>query len=282
MLIKRINSDNKTIANIYYYLDCDYQIKNNSKFVSFLIRDIKKTKYGYAGFKNKNLLKKHLHSSIFGSAKNIKIYDPKFKEKEVIKIIEKSIKKAHKIIKTRPTEINIFPTFHPFKIKKLSGVSGFCQKEGVIMLDINPAKGWQKALEKTLYHEFAHSIIKKPVKEWTLMDSIIYEGLADNFSEYISQKGPPIWNTKVSLKECRKYFPKIKKMINSKTWRVYDAVFLGKGKYPMWLGYSMGYKIVHSFLKKNPKLKWKKILNLKPKEIFKEYFLNKKSRDRSP
>lgn len=272
MKYQKIKDNKEIIACLHYYLDCDFNITNKKKFIEVLVKDIKKTKSGYAGFKNKKLLKKHLHSSIFGSAKNIRIYDPKFKEREIIKIIEKSIKKAHKIIKTRPTEINIFPTFYPFKIRKLSGVSGFCQKEGVIMLDINTIKGWQKALEKTLYHEFAHSVIKKPVKKWTLMDSIVYEGLADNFSEYMLKKGPPVWSKAVPLKECKKYFPEIKRMINSKTWKVYDAVFLGKGKYPMWLGYSMGYKIIKSFLKKNPKLKWNKILNLKPKKIFKEYF----------
>ena len=137
------------------------------------------------------------------------------------------------------------------------------------MLDINTVKGWQKALEKTLYHEFAHSIIKKPVEKWTLMDSIVYEGLADNFSEYIFQKGPPVWSTVVSFKKCREYFPKIKKVINSKTWKVYGAVFLGRGEYPLWLGYSIGYLVVKSFLKNNSGLKWKQIIALSTEEILK-------------
>jgi uncharacterized protein YjaZ len=268
MEIKKIKKNKKIIAYIYLCLDYKKPVSSKDKFISFLIKDIVKSPIGYAGFKTKKSLQRHLINALFGWKKDITgIPESHFNKKLILEIIEKSIKKCHQFIPSDPTRIFIFPSFNPFKKEKMFGVGGFCPGKNAVLIDINPVSGWQTALEKTVYHEFNHSIVSIPFNQWTLLDSLVFEGLADNFAEELSNGKTSPWVKACSEKSCREYFFKIKKLLSSKSYKTHQAVFFANIEYPLWLGYSMGYQIVKSFLKKNPELKWKDIMKLGTKEI---------------
>lgn len=90
------------------------------------------------------------------------ILESHFNKKLILEIIKKSIKKYHQFIPLGPTRIFIFPSFNPFKKEKMFGVGRFCPGKNAVLIDINPVSGWQTALEKTVYHEFNHSIVSVP------------------------------------------------------------------------------------------------------------------------
>ena len=54
---------------------------------------------------------------------------------------------------------------------------------------------------------------------------------------------------------------------------MHAAVFFDKEslQYPRWLGDSLGYHIVESFLKQNPNLPWSEIMQIEPEEIAKPF-----------
>ena len=268
MQIEKIKIKNiGVIAYVYFCLDYNNSILSKNKFVGDLIKDIPRFKIGYAGFRTKKRLKKHLILSVFGSGKIKKIPKINFNKKIILKIIERSIKKCYKIFPLKPTRIFVFPSFNTFKKRRMQGIGGFCPGKSNILIDLNPTSGWKNALEKVIYHEFNHSIVSLPPKKWALIDSLIFEGLADNFIQHFCHEKLPPWSKALSLKESKKFFKKIKNLLSLRSYKIHCQVFFENKKYPLWTGYSIGYQIVKSFLKKYKHLGWRKIMKLNPEEI---------------
>lgn len=263
--MEKIKDNKKTIAHLYFYTDIVAADLTKEKFVSKLVKDLPVSSVGYAGFRKKEYLRKHLQWQVFGKAEGIK-QTFKLNKKRAANIIERAIKKCHQVIPSEPTRIFVFPTFNPFVIKKMSGVAGYCPWQKTILLYVNPVSGWEKSLEGTVYHEFNHSVVEKYHQRKTLLDNIIIEGLAENFTESMSKTASP-WAKSVPLTGCKTIFPKIKRLLKSRDYNVYQELFFAGKKYPLWAGYSIGYQIVKSFIKKNKNLTWKEIIKIRPEII---------------
>ena len=153
----------------------------------------------------------------------------------------------------------------------MSGVSGYTSDSQNILIFLSPQKDWSIALKNTLAHEFAHTKAFKHHQWQTLLDSFIFEGLADNFRELAVGGKPAPWSLALSRVAAKKLFIKIKKFLNSKDDNLYSQIFLGYDrKYPIWSGYAIGYRIVESYLKNNKGKSWPEIFKLKPAEILEQ------------
>ena len=115
-----------------------------------------------------------------------------------------------------------------------------------------------KDVEALLIHEYHHvcrlRLLNKRMEDYTLLDSIIIEGLA----EYAVLKncGPEYlasWCRMYNEKELIKLWDKfIKKNLDTKkNERSHDEILYGEGRLPNLLGYAMGYTIVNHFYKNN-------------------------------
>jgi uncharacterized protein YjaZ len=113
-----------------------------------------------------------------------------------------------------------------------------------------------KEIEALLVHEYHHvcrlRMLNKRIDDYTLLDSIIIEGLA----EYAVLKncGPEylaVWCRMYKEKELFNYWDKyLKKQLDTKKHeRVHDELLYGEGRLPNLLGYAMGYNIVEHFYK---------------------------------
>ncbi len=257
----------------YFYFLLDYNPKLSSKnnFVTKLVSDLHETTIGFAGFKSKKYLKQYLYFQLFDDEEYDNLLKYNFDKKKMLKIIEDTLSKCHKEIPAKPTRTFLFPSFNSFVKNKMGGVGGFSPWKDTILLDINPTvKNWETALKNTIAHEYNHSVVYNFHKWETLLDSIIFEGFAEHFREQVvgGKKAP--WAKAVSQKECKKHFSKLKEKLNSKNHQLYREVFFGSEKYPLWLGYSLGYQIVKSFLSKNKGESWIDMVKIKPKEILKQ------------
>jgi uncharacterized protein YjaZ len=264
----KIKKANKLIAEIYFCVDYDQRMRSKSKFIENLVGITEEILIDGVYFKSKRKLRQHFKSAIFGE-EELKVF-PKsnFDRKEIARIIGSSIKKCHESLPFNPVKIFVFPTFLSFVKDRMSGVTGFGIQ--AIQLFLNPnVKGWKTALKKCVCHEFNHVVYNKYHRRETLLDEIIYEGLAQNFKEHIVGGKQAPWTKALTLRKCKTIFSKIERLLNSKSQKVYRSVFFdfeGK-KYHLWSGYSIGYHIVRSFLKNNKEMSWKKIMRLNPKEI---------------
>lgn len=263
---------NKIIAFVYLCLDYNTKIKDKDQFINDLVHNINKTSIGYAGFSTRRSFIQHLKREILGF-KNLGIIR-KFalNKREILKIIEKALRKCHEVLPSEPTRVFVFPTFDQFAREKMSGIKGFCLKENVILSYISPTKRWKTVLKEMICHEFNHSVIFKYHKWRTLLDSIIFEGLAENFREDIVGGKPAPWSKALSPFRSKKIFSEMKKLkvLSSKSEKLYSSVFFENKDFPRWTGYSIGYQIVKSFLRNNEALSWKNIVELQPREILKK------------
>ncbi len=266
----------KNIAQIYLNISYSKAI-NKSQLVFYLSKDIEESAIGYAGFKTKYGLQKHLTQAIFDLKKISRFPQFNFDKKKIVKIITNTIISCYKILPYRPAEIFVFPTFSKFVKKKMSGTTGYTPWKNTILIFINPSSStWEKALPATIAHEFNHSVILQYHQWRTLLDSLIFEGLAEHFIGDVINGKRALWTRSLSIKQSKKLFLELKKYLYSKDSKLYQSIFFGDRKYRQWAGYTLGYYIVQSFIKNNPGFSWKRIVTLPPKEILqKSNFIEK-------
>ncbi|WP_160724685.1 DUF2268 domain-containing protein [Bacillus sp. USDA818B3_A] len=115
-----------------------------------------------------------------------------------------------------------------------------------------------KEIEALIVHEYHHvcrmNRLNKKIEEYTLLDSLIIEGLA----EYTVLKncGPEYlasWCTAYSEKELSTFWERYLKnqLGKKKVERGHDDLLYGGGRYPKLMGYAMGYYIIKNYYKMN-------------------------------
>jgi uncharacterized protein YjaZ len=126
----------------------------------------------------------------------------------------------------------------------------------------------------TIAHEFNHSVrmqyFTTKKKEWTILDCIVLEGLADNFVRQITGF-IPTWARPFPKNVEQKIFKQIEEKINQKV-TYYDfhekiGIMFGNKEFPQWSGYRIGYSIVNNFLLRNPKTTFQELIKLGANEI---------------
>jgi uncharacterized protein YjaZ len=113
-------------------------------------------------------------------------------------------------------------------------------------------------VEALFVHEYHHicrlSKQKKKFEEYTLLDSIIIEGLAE-YTVYVhcGKKYLAEWCTMYSETELKKLFDKYlgDNLELKKSEKKHDDLLYGSGRIPKLLGYAAGFKIVENYYKNN-------------------------------
>lgn len=269
MQSKKITDNNKLIAVVYFCINYDTGISNKA-FINNRVQKLKKSWIGCMDLKTEKYLRRHLEWMFFGPDSIKFVPGLTFNKKAILKIIRQTIKKCYKVLPLGPTKVFVFPTFYSFVRNKMFGVTGSSLWKNTIFLFINPTKGWENALREAICHEFNHSVVSQCYKRETLLDDLIFEGLAEHFREKVVNGSSAPWSKTIPLRETKKIFKRIRRMLNSKDYKVSRSLFFGDKKYPLWTGYSIGYQIIKSFLRNNKNLSWKEIIKFKPREILKK------------
>jgi uncharacterized protein YjaZ len=153
--------------------------------------------------------------------------------------------------------IYIFPIgsgsglFHSTQTK--SGVS-FTDKLFLFLSELED----ERELEALFVHEYHHICrlngLKKPIKEYTLLDSLIMEGLAeDAVHEIVGKEYVAKWCKMLSKENFKFYMEKYLQnhLTLKKGTPKHDQLLFGKGLLPNMLGYTCGYHIIRSFRLEN-------------------------------
>jgi len=245
----------------------DGGLYNKEEYIDALIKNIHDSNVGFAGFFKKKYLKNFLNNEIFDRQSKEYIKHINIPSKRTKDIIIKTLKKCEKHIPAQSIKVFIFPSYNSFINLKMGGTSGFTPYKNTFIIFINSLnKKWQSNLRVTTAHEFCHSQHLLYQRWETLLDSLIFEGLAENFSEKITKIRTP-WSHSTTFIRSKKIFSLIKDNLPSKSQRAYYELFLENKKYKIWTGYSVGYWILKSFLKSNKECSWKDIFKLTPQEI---------------
>jgi uncharacterized protein YjaZ len=256
---------NKICIN-FFFPKKDKIIKLDN-FIKKIIDKIKeKNLINYSGYINNEELYKNLLINIgnenIKSYKNISLFTKCKINKYIIKAIKKCKKK---IIIPNDLLIFVFPWF-PTKEENdnFNGVMASTPYVSVMHLFISIKKFNKKSIFETIAHEINHSLFyyyhQKNINNYTLLDNIIIEGLAENFREEVIGGKPAPWSISLSKKEAFQNFEKIKNLLDSRNKKIIQEVLFGYNKHKKWEGYSMGYWIIKEFIRNNPNIKWREIM----------------------
>lgn len=137
------------------------------------------------------------------------------------------------------------------RFSRKSGVS-FPDKLFLFLTDLED----EKELEALFIHEYHHICriqgLKKPIEEYTLLDSLILEGLAEDTVYELVGKEYVANTSKVLPKKTFDYY--WSKYLHDnltlkKTEKKHDQLLFGGGGIPKMLGYTCGYHIIRMFRK---------------------------------
>ncbi|ESU32609.1 hypothetical protein G3A_10330 [Bacillus sp. 17376] len=112
----------------------------------------------------------------------------------------------------------------------------------------------EKELEALFVHEYHHvcrmQAQKKNPEEYTLLDSIILEGLAEHaVAENCGEKYTGEWSRRYSTKFLAGFWEKeiAERLSIKRNKRQHDELLFGLGDNPRLLGYAIGYEIVKQY-----------------------------------
>lgn len=197
-------------------------------------------------------------------------------EKLIEEIVSNTLKKCNAVLPIEEMIILVLPTFDSFVIDEMNGCVGFSPFAGksmILSLNTN-TPGWAPALEYTIAHEYHHVIIHSKDDWESLGDTLVYEGMAENFRGDIVGRANPPYVTYNSKETCLQYWQTLQPYLEDTSEELYTQVFFGGGEYPQWLGYSLGYLLIERYQQKYNE-SWKELSFRKPKEVIERIMKHK-------
>ena len=153
----------------------------------------------------------------------------------------------------------------------MRGAAGFNPYKNTIIINLNTlSDDWENALYEIVPNEYNHSVVRKYNNWNTLLQTFVFEGFAEHFREEVVGGKRAAWEVSVSKQECKKQFRKIRKKLNSTSFKTYSEIFFYSKDYPPWLGYSISFNMVIPFLKNNKDKRWIDIIRANPSEAYRQ------------
>ena len=118
----------------------------------------------------------------------------------------------------------------------------------------------KKDIKSLFIHEYHHvcrlAEIKRKEKDFTIIDSVIMEGLAENaVREKLGESAVATWTNLYTDIQCERFYNRILKPNRELTRNdhKFTQIMFGTGFYPTMLGYALGYYIVREYMLKTGK-----------------------------
>jgi hypothetical protein len=130
-----------------------------------------------------------------------------------------------------------------------------------------------------LVHECHHaSRLRMPNWQFTLLELMIMEGLADHFMVEVTNCEQPQWSKALTEEEINEYMILVKPILRIKheSWNVefnekYFVPWMfgrsGDNPIPAWTGYTLGWRIVENYLKAHPETRASSLVFTPAEEI---------------
>lgn len=263
------------LIEINFYFPESALAEDKRKLVDLIMEAMRKDgTIKYAGYSSEEILREDLLRHI-GHDDHNQYRNLSEKEKQIIsKTIQTTIDKCNKILPL-PTKIFVFvfPWFPSDEESLFNGSFGFAAYSCVLHLFIAPDIFTEESVADSVAHEINHIISYyhhfDRYAQWSLLDHIANEGLAENFREDVLKTKPAPWAIALSKQKAFEILKEIYPLLDSRDNKIHRAVLFGNDKYERWTGYSVGYWLVKEFRKINQEFSWEEIIKTKPEDILK-------------
>jgi uncharacterized protein YjaZ len=196
------------------------------------------------------------------------------KKEDLIKLVTASLAACNKYLRNDSITVYIEPTGGNNKkiSDKMNGITAVTTSSKQILLSIDPSvSSWTSMLPYTLSHEFNHTYWTvhnlKTTAKFTMLTYLVFEGRADSYAHFVNPTIDCPWANILTDKEKAEQWAKIKPQLQSEDSQFQRQVMFGSNGYPLWTGYCLGYNIVQSALKNNPKLTPEEWTSMEPEKI---------------
>lgn len=161
-------------------------------------------------------------------------------------------------------------------IRKMGGIAAVTPGSKVIVLTIVPdEQGWENTIGTGIAHEYHHACwMKRDIKttqNWDMLTYIVFEGRANAYAKLVYPNYTAPWDTILHGTGLTEYWQKTRPMLKNQDMELQRKVMFGDYKnyvsFPLWGGYCLGYNIVESVLKNNPKLTPEEWTDMQPEKI---------------
>ncbi|MGM7719567.1 DUF2268 domain-containing protein [Metabacillus sp. Hm71] len=204
---------------------------------------------------------KHLNS--FGMYKRIGKLDEwleKMEKESIYEFVKEEEQKLKEEWNGPNIPIFIFPSdMNNRKIEtEYKGRAGLAFHDKLFLfLSLNIVKS---NIKSVLIHEYHHvcriSSVSKKEQDFTIIDTVILEGLAENaVREKMGDHHVAAWTTFYTDAQCERFFERIiypQRDVSIES-RNYSQLMYGTGLYPNMLGYAVGYYIVKNYMNQTGK-----------------------------
>ncbi len=191
---------------------------------------------------------------ILSASKDIGPYSDELKS-----IAEATVASVLKLLPIKDVDIVLYDN-PKATIDEIGGIGGFSPNANLIFISLNPRHSdFRKMLKDelvfTLAHELHHTIRwQKQVEDDTLLEAMIFEGLADHFAEEVTGRNKSSLYSRALTPKQKQVF--LKKASSEWLHPTYDndLWFFGSKPYviPRWTGYTLGYDLVATHLRNHP------------------------------
>jgi uncharacterized protein YjaZ len=262
----------KDLSQIEFYFPRGEFKDKNGIVDSIILLMEEKGSVNYSGYADPALLRQglldHVGNGDIGRYKEIS-GDQKL---EIEKVISETVEKCNGKLSV-PAKNFIF--VHPYLTTEddrvFEGVMAVAVYSCVLHLFINLNEYSKKSIENTVAHELNHTIYYyrhyDDFNNYTLLDEILLEGLAENFREQYFDPKVTKWAGALSKDEALGILGESKDILGSRDRKIIKDFLFGNDRYQRWTGYSVGYWLVKEFIKNNPNLSWNEIMKIESQKF---------------
>lgn len=242
------------------------EVDSKEKIVSSIISDMKKSgSIEYSGCAEESVLSESLLNHIGnGDMSQYSIFTQDEKE-SIEKKIADTISKCNEHV-TVPLKnyVFVYPYLSTKEDEVFGGVMAVAMYSCVFHIFISPKDWTKESLENTVAHELNHTIYYyhhfDNFNNYTLLDNVLLEGLAENFREQYFDKKITPWAGALSREEALSSVGLLKEKFNNTDQKIIKDILFGNNEYKKWTGYSIGYWIVKKFIEENPSMSWDELM----------------------
>lgn len=181
---------------------------------------------------------------------------------EIAEAIHKSINNCNESLKNDSITFYVQPPniSRSDILTRMGGVTGMTIGSKHILITVDTdVNGWKEGMEYCVAREFLHSYWTNTqfdsTFKWTMLRYLVYEGKGDVFAKKLYPNAKAPWTAALDEPKKVELWAKINPRLNTRNFFFMTEVMFGSKDYPLWSGYTLGYKLVQDGLKSQPNLK---------------------------
>lgn len=159
-------------------------------------------------------------------------------------------------------------------VEEIVGVGGFAASAGNIWLFVQPEEDWEGWMPNVVAHEYHHSVWTERYydasREYELIDNLVFEGKADSFARLLyPDKVAPHTEALTPTQEAEQW-DAMQDELDSTSFKTHRRYIFGLEEVPLWTGYTIGFRIVQSYLANHPDASVEEWTALEAREMLEE------------